>query len=489
MPSPIEKVSKTRINIFYVESKQIHVVQKFNPREDFGDLDSLARQIVARGGIQRPLEVAYNATENRHDLIDGERRLKALAIAIEKHGLTGKAKLVPVKLVGREHKPKDSVLATLIANDGKPLNILEQATAIKRLHDEHGMKPDEIAAQIGKSRPHVTACLKLVDDAAPELRQEIKKGTLSSTMALDIIKECPTADAQRQWLAQAKEAATKAGAQKITAKHSPIATGKKASSARSQAKAHKQEEEDDQNTGTTLKGQAKIKSGSSPGVPFKNVVPDEAETGSDGTFISKIQEEPIAFSGRGVAASVLLVEKGGKIYYGYLVKWPGTKPGDGYYRLSPSLKGEQADTLTNARLLALSRIRADLDGKETVKNKPQVLQDVDDVIKKHSPGVPLSTPQAPAPSVNPAAAAPQPGAGLLGRGPDPTPAVPLPGNPVLPVVGKNPVTELADMLKSIAKADAEKERYDTAAAILKVLQGKADFRALSRFIVGIENKV
>lgn len=502
--SPVQKYAKGRTNLFFVDPKKISI--KFNPREDFGDIEAMADSIGFKGeGMKEPRGVLQPLRCHIEDgelvLDDGERRLRGLKRAIEKHKLKGKKALAPIILQPQGHTEKDTILQTLICNGGKPLNMMEQATSINRLLNEHKLSAEEIAIHTGVSVTHVRSCLKLTE-SAPELQDAVRKGTIAASLAIDIIRETPTIEGQREIFQQAEEAAKKANSERITAKHVPIATGKAAQEQRREAQDAKAaqtpaptEEEtptetteeppspeaDDEGTPSTTTEETSTesdpepdkprhRSGTSAGVPFQDVQANKAETNAEGTYISQITEEPIAFTNRGTKASVLYVESEGRFFFGYMIAWPGEKKGDGYLRVPPSRGGQSAEHLHEARLQAMQIIRGELETKN-LKHKATVLQDIEDAIR----AVPLPenaqvhTPESPT--------TPPPAEGLA--------------NPVIreEPKAKTPKEELADLIGSIQRKDAEPERYETLKATVKFLSGKISATQLCRYIMGMESKV
>ncbi len=136
------------------------------PRESFGheEMEELVNSIREHGILQ-PLVVS-EIGGGAYELIAGERRLRAAKIA----GL----KAVPVVL--RSVRDQEKLELALIENiQRKNLNPIEEAKAYDRLANEFGLKQDDIARQVGKSRPVVANTLRLL-----KLPQDMQKAVVDS---------------------------------------------------------------------------------------------------------------------------------------------------------------------------------------------------------------------------------------------------------------------------------------------------------------------
>jgi len=123
------------------------------PRTAFNDeaLEELAASI-REFGILQPLIVRPIA-EGKHELIAGERRLRAAKIA----GL----KSVPVLV--RSAGNQSSLELALIENiQREDINALESAGAYRRLIDEFGLTQEQVAERVGKSRTVIANTVRLL---------------------------------------------------------------------------------------------------------------------------------------------------------------------------------------------------------------------------------------------------------------------------------------------------------------------------------------
>lgn len=142
------------------------------PRQHFEEtaLAALAASIK-RDGILQPLAVRRDPERAEHyELIAGERRLRAAKLA----GL----RVVPCLVLETDEVGLSllSLVENLLRED---LNILDEAEAYQRLTDEFDLTQEEIAARVGRSRPHVTNTIRLL--SLPELvRAYITAGELTA---------------------------------------------------------------------------------------------------------------------------------------------------------------------------------------------------------------------------------------------------------------------------------------------------------------------
>jgi ParB family chromosome partitioning protein len=144
------------------------VASPLQPRATFieAPLDELVESIRQHGIIQ-PLIV--RAVNGKLELIAGERRWRA----------SGKLGLATVPVIVREASDRDVLEMALIENlQREDLNPMEEAGGYVRLAREYGMKQDEIAGRVGKSRASVANAMRLLD-LDPEVQMLVARGNLS----------------------------------------------------------------------------------------------------------------------------------------------------------------------------------------------------------------------------------------------------------------------------------------------------------------------
>lgn len=138
------------------------------PRQSFPieKLQELAESIRVHGIIQ-PLVVAGSGEPGKYHLVAGERRWRAALLA----GLPS----VPAVL--KEASSRELLELALVENVQRAdLNPLEEAAAYRSLVDEFGLKQDEVAQRVGKSRVAVNNVIRLLQ--LPKLAQDALAGGL-----------------------------------------------------------------------------------------------------------------------------------------------------------------------------------------------------------------------------------------------------------------------------------------------------------------------
>jgi ParB family chromosome partitioning protein len=122
------------------------------PRKDFNE-DALAElaDSIKKYGVIEPIIVSKKGKV--YEIIAGERRWRAARLA----GL----REVPVII--REYSDKERMEVALIENlQREDLNAVEEALAYQSLIDVYGLKQDEVAERVSKSRTTITNSLRLL---------------------------------------------------------------------------------------------------------------------------------------------------------------------------------------------------------------------------------------------------------------------------------------------------------------------------------------
>ena len=151
------------------------------PRQDFDEveLQALADSIAVHGIVQ-PLTV--RELENGfYQIIAGERRWRAARLA----GLNE----VPAVIIEADEK-KTMELALIENLQRQDLNAVEEALGYQCLMQEHGLTQEEVAQQVGKSRPAVANALRLLS-LCPEVLERLRNGDLTAGHARAILSLKP----------------------------------------------------------------------------------------------------------------------------------------------------------------------------------------------------------------------------------------------------------------------------------------------------------
>ena len=131
------------------------VPNKFQPRKRFekDSLEELSNSIRERGIIQPLIVRKSEDKENKYELIAGERRLQASQNA----GLHE----VPVVILKADNL-KSLEFAIVENVQRKDLNPIEEAEGYQRLINEFHYDQEKVSKFIGKSRAHISNCLRLL---------------------------------------------------------------------------------------------------------------------------------------------------------------------------------------------------------------------------------------------------------------------------------------------------------------------------------------
>jgi ParB family chromosome partitioning protein len=142
-----------------------------NPYQPRGEMDTERLQELVASirvhGILQPLVV--RSDEDGYELVAGERRFRAAQAA----GLS------EVPVVVRDCTNREMLELALIENlQREDINPIDAAIAFRRLVDEFGLTQEDIAAQVGRSRPAVANTLRLLN-LPSSIQQRVASGELS----------------------------------------------------------------------------------------------------------------------------------------------------------------------------------------------------------------------------------------------------------------------------------------------------------------------
>lgn len=141
---------------------------EYQPRRSFDEsaLDELAESIRAYGVLQ---PVVVRKVAGGYELVAGERRYRASKLA----GLT------EIPAIVKKYDDKEMSEVALIENlQRENLNIMEEAIAYKKLMTDFGLKQDELAARMGRSRSYIANVLRLLS-LSSAVKQLVSDGVLT----------------------------------------------------------------------------------------------------------------------------------------------------------------------------------------------------------------------------------------------------------------------------------------------------------------------
>src|SRR6266436_2790282 len=166
-PLPVAPDAEEREQIHQVSLESI-VPSSLQPRKDFGG-DALQELVdsIRQHGIIQPLIVRQ--INGRHELIAGERRWRAAK----------EAGLMQVPVIIRIASDLEVLELSLIEHlQRADLNPIEEAQGYARLASEFGMRQEDIAAKVGRSRAAVANAMRLLD-LHPQIQTWLTQNLLS----------------------------------------------------------------------------------------------------------------------------------------------------------------------------------------------------------------------------------------------------------------------------------------------------------------------
>ncbi len=140
------------------------------PRRTFDEeaLEELAASITEVGLLQ-PV-VVRKIGEGKYELVMGERRWRA----------SQQAGLEYIPAIVRETPDTDMLRDALLENlHRQQLDPLEEAAAYQQLLDDFGATHEQLAQKVGRSRPHISNTLRLLN-LPPGVQKRVAAGVLSA---------------------------------------------------------------------------------------------------------------------------------------------------------------------------------------------------------------------------------------------------------------------------------------------------------------------
>lgn len=213
----LASLSEGRSDIYKVDPRSLHIKANWNSRdlnaaENVEHIDQLA-QSIAEIGVKQPLTVYWE--DGKAYIADGHCRLMAAIRAIEVY--KADLKTIPVKAGDQHANEADRICGQIVYNSGKPFAALEQAKVFKKLIDL-GWQQDDIAKRVGLSNGRISQILDIL--TLPEgVKSMVKKGEVSASMAMKVVKTAPNGTAAEQALKQGLVAAKADGSDKVKSVH------------------------------------------------------------------------------------------------------------------------------------------------------------------------------------------------------------------------------------------------------------------------------
>lgn len=175
-------MKKINVQVFNIDPRKIDVMEGFNKRVDFGDIDELAAQIKEQGLLEAITVVPYKKDENseeRYLLVNGERRYRALMKLINDGEEVGEVRANFLDVEKDKISDTDLYIQQYMRNEGKKFNDVEFGRVCKVLKDS-GLSNSEIAKKLGKNPGVITYALQSLD-YDPRIREMIENGEIGGT--------------------------------------------------------------------------------------------------------------------------------------------------------------------------------------------------------------------------------------------------------------------------------------------------------------------
>lgn len=179
----IREHSSKNEDVVKIELGKIIVLDDFNVRQEFGDLEGLAESILENGQVTPgKVDVFKNGT---FAIVEGERRYRALKILEAKgHEVVFKA-IVNAKKTTIEER----ILLMFTTQDNKQLTPVEVADLIKRLINL-GHTQKTVAKKIGKTASYVSQMLDFGKESL-HIKNAVSDGKINVSTVRKLTKSIP----------------------------------------------------------------------------------------------------------------------------------------------------------------------------------------------------------------------------------------------------------------------------------------------------------
>lgn len=122
------------------------------PRKTFDEekLEELAASIEEHGLIQ---PIVLRKVDNGYEIVAGERRWRAAR----------KIGIKEIPCIVKELTDEENMLLAIIENmQREDLNPIEEAEGLRQMIDTYGLTQEQVSKSVGKSRPYIANCLRLL---------------------------------------------------------------------------------------------------------------------------------------------------------------------------------------------------------------------------------------------------------------------------------------------------------------------------------------
>lgn len=173
------EIKEKRTDLYHVKLDRVIVIDGFNVRKDYGDIEALAASIQ-QNGILKPLD-AYKK-DGMYHLVDGHRRIEAVKLLASK----GIEILIPIRPESKGISEEQRIVNMVVANDSKPLNYVEMADVVVRLQS-YGWSDKEISDKLSWQQSQISF-LRLLNSASKKVKDYIANGYISAAEAVNLLR-------------------------------------------------------------------------------------------------------------------------------------------------------------------------------------------------------------------------------------------------------------------------------------------------------------
>lgn len=148
----------TKTDIYNIDPRRIVVVDGFNSRTDFGNIDELAAQIKEQG-VLNPISVIPQKDDDGNEtyrLVDGERRYRAVMKLISEGVDIARIKAL---FLSKSTSEEEMLVQQFLRNEGKNFTEYELGILCRKLRDNCGKTVPEIAKMLGKNQGVISYAL------------------------------------------------------------------------------------------------------------------------------------------------------------------------------------------------------------------------------------------------------------------------------------------------------------------------------------------
>lgn len=217
-PGKVEPAMKaaeaTSTKLYRIPIDKIKEIPDFNVRVESADylahVENLSNSIATNGFDQGKPLTGYVADEDGTNVIyitDGHTRLAAVNALNEAAEDDAKITVLPVIVRSPAPSLADLTVALHTGNSGRPLTPFELGVVVKRLMAEEGANKKDVAGRLSITTRYLDDVL-LLANSDKKIKQHIVNGSVSSTLAIEMLRADADTAAEKIEAVVAKAAST-----------------------------------------------------------------------------------------------------------------------------------------------------------------------------------------------------------------------------------------------------------------------------------------